>query len=334
MNKRIQTLPKVELHLHIEGSFEPELMFEIAQRNNINLPYSSVEEVRKAYQFSNLQDFLDIYYAGCNVLINEQDFYDLTYAYFQKAKENNVMHAEIFFDPQSHTDRGIEFSTVVKGISAAMKDAEINLGVTSQLILSFLRHLSEDAAIDILKMAEPHRDKFIGVGLDSSELGNPPEKFEKVYKMAQDQNYLRVAHAGEEGPAQYIWDSLSKLNINRLDHGNRAMDDEKLLTELKDIKMGLTLCPLSNRKLQVVSDLKNHPIKKMLDLGLKVTVNSDDPAYFGGYMNDNFLAITEALQLSEKDIYDLSKNAIEVSFASDIRKDEMLAKLDTWVVDI
>ena len=333
MITRIKSLPKVELHLHIEGSFEPELMFKIAQRNNIDLPYSSVEEVRQAYQFSNLQDFLDIYYAGCNVLINEQDFYDLTYAYFLKAKENNVMHAEIFFDPQSHTDRGIAFSTVVNGISAAMKDAEVNLGVTGQLILSFLRHLSEDAAIDILKMAEPFRDKFIGVGLDSSEIGNPPEKFEKVYKMAQEQNYLRVAHAGEEGPAQYIWDSLSMLNINRLDHGNRAMDDEKLLVELKDRKMGLTLCPLSNRKLQVVSDLKNHPIKKMLDLGLKVTVNSDDPAYFGGYMNDNFIAITEALNLSEKDLYDLSKNAIEVSFVNDIRKDEMLAKLDAWAVD-
>ncbi len=333
MNKRIKSLPKVELHLHIEGSFEPELMFEIAQRNNIDLPYSSVEEVRQAYQFSNLQDFLDIYYAGCNVLITEQDFYDLSYAYFLKAKENNVMHAEIFFDPQSHTDRGIEFSTVVNGISAAIKDAEVKLGVTSHLILSFLRHLSEDAAIEILKMAEPFRDKFIGVGLDSSEVGNPPEKFQKVYKMAQEQNYLRVAHAGEEGPEQYIWDSLSMLNINRLDHGNRAMDDTKLLTELKERKMGLTLCPLSNRKLQVVSDLREHPIKKMLDLGLKVTVNSDDPAYFGGYMNDNFSSITEALNLSEKDLYDLSKNAIEVSFASDIRKGEILAKLDIWVVD-
>lgn len=334
MNKRIQSLPKVELHLHIEGSFEPELMFEIAQRNNIELPYSTVDEVRKAYQFSNLQDFLDIYYAGCNVLITEQDFYDLTYAYFQKAKENNVLHTEIFFDPQSHTDRGIEFSAMVNGISSAMKDAEINLGVTSELILSFLRHLSEDAAIEILKIAEPFRDKLIGVGLDSSELGNPPEKFEKVFKMAQEQNYLRVAHAGEEGPAQYIWDSLSKLNINRLDHGNRAMDDEKLLTELKDKNIGLTLCPLSNRKLQVVSDLRNHPIKKMLDLGLKVTVNSDDPAYFGGYMNDNFIAITEALNLSENDLYNISKNSIEVSFANDIRKDEILAKLDSWIIEL
>jgi len=330
MNNKIELLPKVELHLHIEGSFEPELMFEIAQRNNIELPYKTVEEVRNAYQFTNLQDFLDIYYAGCNVLIHEQDFYDLTYAYFEKAKENNVLHTEIFFDPQSHTDRGIEFSIVVGGIRRAMKDAEANLGVSSLLILSFLRHLSEEAAIDILKLAEDFKDEFIAIGLDSSELGNPPEKFQKVYKLAASQGYKRVAHAGEEGPAEYIWDSLSKLNIDRLDHGNRAMDDEKLLKELKDREMGLTLCPLSNRKLQVVKDLKNHPIKTMLDLGLKVTVNSDDPAYFGGYMNDNFIAITDALELSKEDLFKLSKNAIEVSWASDDVKKQIQDKLDVW----
>ena len=330
MNNNITTLPKVELHLHIEGSFEPELMFEIAQRNKIELPYASVEEVREAYNFSNLQDFLDIYYAGCNVLINEQDFYDLTYAYFTKASENNVMHTEIFFDPQSHTDRGIAFGTVVNGIRNAMKDAQKNLGITSHLILSFLRHLSEDAAIDILNMAKEYRDEFVAVGLDSSEVGNPPQKFEKVYKMAGEQGYKRVAHAGEEGPADYIWDSLSLLQIDRLDHGNRAMEDEKLLSKLRKNKMGLTLCPLSNLKLQVVTDLRNHPIKKMLDMGLKVTVNSDDPAYFGGYMNDNFDAINTALDLSKEDLYKLSSNAIEVSWASENEKESMQNKLDNW----
>ncbi len=332
MKKRIELLPKVELHLHIEGTFEPELMFEIGKRNNIALPYSSIEELRKAYDFNNLQDFLDIYYAGCNVLQEEQDFYDLTYAYFEKAKENNVLHAEIFFDPQSHTDRGIAFETVVYGITKAMDDAEKNLGVSSKLILSFLRHLSEAAAIDILKMAEPFRDKFIAIGLDSSELGNPPDKFQKVYEMAAAQNYKRVAHAGEEGPAEYIWDSLLLLKINRLDHGNRAMEDPRLLAELMHRKIGLTLCPLSNLKLKVVNDMKLHPIKKMLDFGLKVTVNSDDPAYFGGYMNDNFIAISEALDLSVDDLYKLSRNAIDVCWATAEQKKIFKTKLDNWLL--
>jgi len=330
MNNLIKTLPKVELHLHIEGSFEPELMFEIGKRNNIELPYKTVEELREAYNFSNLQDFLDIYYTGCNVLIHEQDFYDLTYAYFTKAKENNVMHSEIFSDPQSHTDRGIAFVSAVNGIRNAMKDAENNFGITSQLILSFLRHLSEDAAIEILEMAKEYKDEFVAIGLDSSEVGNPPQKFEKVYKMAAEQGYKKVAHAGEEGPTDYIWDSLSLLKIDRLDHGNRAMEDEKLLTKLKELNMGLTLCPLSNLKLKVVTDMRNHPIKKMLDLGLKVTVNSDDPAYFGGYMNDNFEAITEALDLSKEDLFKLTTNAIEVCWASKVRKITITKELDKW----
>ncbi|MCK5846343.1 MAG: adenosine deaminase [Bacteroidales bacterium] len=333
MIKTIQSLPKVELHLHIEGSFEPELMFEIGKRNGIKLPYNSIEDIRKAYQFSNLQDFLDIYYTGCNVLQKEQDFYDLTYAYFQKAKENNVLHTEIFFDPQTHTDRGIAFETVVLGITKAMADAEKKLNISSHLIMSFLRHLSEEAAIEILKMAEPFKDKFIAIGLDSSENGNPPKKFQKVYAMAGEQLYKRVAHAGEEGPAQYIWDSLSMLNIDRLDHGNRAMEDKALLNELKARKIGLTLCPLSNLKLKVVKDLKDHPIKTMLDLGLKVTVNSDDPAYFGGYMNDNFTSISEALNLSKEDLYNLSKNAIEVSWAGSAQKRDFMVKLDKWMED-
>ena len=330
MKKFIEQLPKVELHLHIEGSLEPELMFKLAKRNNIELPFATIDDVKAAYNFSNLQDFLDIYYAGCNVLITEQDFYDLAFAYYKKANEQNIIHTEIFFDPQSHTDRGIAIETVVKGLRRAMKDAEKEFGITSYLILSFLRHLSEKEAIEILNSVENMKEEFIAVGLDSSEVGNPPQKFEKVYKMAADQGYLKVSHAGEEGPAQYIWDSLSMLNIDRLDHGNHAMDDEKLLQELKERKMGLTLCPLSNLKLQVVKDLRNHPVKKMLDLGLKATVNSDDPAYFGGYMNENFIAIQEALNLSKEDLFTLTDNAIAVSFASNERKQEMKKQLSAY----
>jgi adenosine deaminase len=330
MKNFIEQLPKVELHLHIEGSLEPELMFELAKRNNIKLPFANVEEVRAAYQFSNLQDFLDIYYAGCNVLITEQDFYDLAFAYYKKAKEQNIIHSEIFFDPQSHTDRGIAIETVVNGLRRAMKDAEQQFGITGHLILSFLRHLSEQEAIETLKSVEGMKDEFIAVGLDSSEVGNPPQKFQKVYKMAAEQGYLKVAHAGEEGPAQYIWDSMSLLNIDRLDHGNRAMDDEKLLQDLKEKEMGLTLCPLSNLKLQVVKDLRNHPLKKMLDLGLKATVNSDDPAYFGGYMNENFIAIQEALDLNKEDLFTLTNNAIDVSFASNEHKQEMRKQLSAY----
>ncbi len=329
MKKFINNMPKVELHLHIEGSLEPDLMFKLAQRNKIDLPYSSVEEVKAAYKFGNLQDFLDIYYAGCNVLINEQDFYEMTLAYFKKAKEQHIFHSEIFFDPQSHTDRGIALSTVVNGIRRAMHEAE-SWGISSELILSFLRHLSEDAAVEILKAAEPMKNEFIAVGLDSSEVGNPPQKFQNVYSMAAKQGYLKVAHAGEEGPAQYIWDSLSLLNIDRLDHGNRSMEDDDLLQELKDRKIGLTLCPLSNLKLQVVKDLKDHPVKKMLDLGLKATINSDDPAYFGGYMNENFIATTEALNLSKDDLRQLSQNAVDVSFANLERKAELSAMVSDY----
>jgi len=327
MNNFIKQLPKVELHLHIEGSLEAELMFELAKRNNIKLPFATIDDVKAAYEFGNLQDFLDIYYAGCNVLITEQDFYDLTITYFKKSHEQNIIHSEIFFDPQSHTSRGIAIETVVKGIRRAMKDAKQKWGITGHLILSFLRHLPEEDAISTLTSAIDIKDEFVAIGLDSSELGNPPAKFQKVFKMAAEQGYLKVAHAGEEGPAQYIWDSLSMLNIDRLDHGNRAMDDEMLLKELKNRKMGLTLCPLSNLKLQVVKDLKNHPIKRMLDLGIKVTLNSDDPAYFGGYMNENFMAIQKALDLSKEDLFALTNNAIEVSFANNERKLEMKNQL-------
>jgi len=333
MTNFIEQLPKVELHLHIEGSLEPELMFELANRNKIKLPFTNVEEVKEAYQFSNLQDFLDIYYAGCNVLITEQDFYDLAFAYYKKANEQNIIHTEIFFDPQSHTDRGIAIETVVNGLRKAMKDAEKEFGITSHLILSFLRHLSEEEAIKTLNSVKNMKDEFIAVGLDSSEVGNPPQKFEKVYKMAAEQGFLKVTHAGEEGPAQYIWDSLSFLNIDRLDHGNRSMDDEKLLEELKNRKMGLTLCPLSNLKLQVVKDLRNHPVKKMLNLGIKATVNSDDPAYFGGYMNENFIAIQKALDLSKEDLITLTNNAIDVSFATEERKQKMRSLLSNYITE-
>ncbi len=330
MIELIKEMPKAELHLHIEGSLEPELMFQLAKRNNINLPYANEEELRKAYEFGNLQDFLDIYYAGCNVLIYEQDFYDLTIAYFRKAKEQSIIHTEIFFDPQSHTSRGIAMETIVKGIRRAMKEAEVQWDISSYLILSFLRHLSEESAIETLEAALAMKDEFIAVGLDSTELGNPPEKFRNVFEMAAKHGLLKVAHGGEEGPAQYIWDSLSILKIDRLDHGNRAMEDVDLLKKLAEQKIGLTLCPLSNLKLQVVKNLMNHPIKKMLDLGLLVTVNSDDPSYFGGYINENFEAITNALDLSKTDIKKLAANSFNVSFASASRKQEMLLELEEY----
>ncbi len=326
----IDKMPKAELHIHIEGSFEPELMFDIAHRNNIKLKYKSVEEIRAAYKFNNLQEFLDIYYAGAGVLIEKQDFYDLTMAYLKKAHQENVLHTEIFFEPQTHTDRGIAFETVVEGILDAMKDAENKYGISSLLILSFLRHLSEEAAFKTLEEALPWKKHFVAVGLDSSELGNPPQKFEKVFKKAKELGFKAVAHAGEEGPAQYIWDSLNILHIDRLDHGNRSLSDDKLVAELIERNMALTICPLSNDKLQVVKDMKHHPIKKMLELGLKATVNSDDPAYFGGYVNANFKAITEALDLTKENLYQLARNSFEASFVSDERKQEMIQTLDTY----
>jgi len=326
----IDKMPKAELHIHIEGSFEPELMFEIAKRNNIKLKYNSVEEVRAAYKFNNLQEFLDIYYAGAGVLIKKQDFYDLTMAYLSKAHQENVLHTEIFFDPQTHTDRGIAFETVVEGILDAMKDAEAKWGISSLLILSFLRHLSEEAAFKTLGQALPWKEHFVAVGLDSSEVGNPPQKFEKVYKKSKELGFKAVAHAGEEGPADYIWDSLNLLKIDRLDHGNRCLEDEELIAELIKRNMALTVCPLSNDKLQVVKNMAEHPIKKMLELGLKATVNSDDPAYFGGYINANFKAITDALNLNKEDLYQLARNSFEASFVSDERKRAMIKELDTY----
>ncbi len=330
MKTFVDNLPKAELHLHIEGSLEPELLFKIAKRNNITLPYNSVEDIRKAYKFGCLQDFLDIYYQGANVLIKEQDFYDLTYEYLKKCAAQNVRHTEIMFDPQTHTERGIKFETVINGIVKACEDAEKHLGVSSLLILSFLRHLSEESAFITIKQSLPFKDKITAVGLDSSEKGNPPSKFKTVYKTVVKAGYIPIAHAGEEGPPEYIWEALDLLRVKRIDHGNNALKDESLIDEIVKRDIALTVCPLSNTALQVVDDLKNHPLKKMLDLGLKVTVNSDDPAYFGGYINKNYLEIQKALSLSKFDLYKLSKNSFEYSFLPEQKKQQYLQELDIY----
>ena len=320
----IKKVPKAELHLHIEGSFEPELMFEIASRNQIEIPYKTIEEVKKAYQFGNLQDFLDIYYAGANVLLHEQDFYDLTMAYFKHCYEENIVHTEIMFDPQTHTHRGVAFSTVINGIQKAREEAKEQFGISSLLIMSFLRHLSEEDAFKTLQESLPYKHLIKAVGLDSSELGNPPSKFKNVFEAAVKEDYTPVAHAGEEGPAAYIWEALDLLKVARIDHGNKCLTDEKLVKRLVDEKMALTVCPLSNVELRNVDDIKNHPLKKMLDLGLKPTVNSDDPAYFGGYLTANFLAVIEALNLSLEEVKQLVRNSFEYSFLSEDEKQKYL----------
>jgi adenine deaminase len=329
----IEGLPKVELHLHIEGSLEPELMFSLAQRNKIKIPFKNVAEVRKAYNFSNLQDFLDIYYQGMNVLQKEQDFYDLTMAYLKRVAAQNVVHTEIFFDPQGHTSRGVKFETVINGISRALKDGEKKLGISSKLIMSFLRHLPEKDALKTLKEAQPFKDKIYGVGLDSSEKGHPPSKFKKVFKKAKKQGLKLVAHAGEEGPPEYVWEAIDTINVNRIDHGNRSLEDKKLVKRLVKDETPLTVCPLSNLKLCVVHDMKLHPLKKMLDLGLKATINSDDPAYFGGYMNENFKAVAGALKLSKKDLETVSRNSIEASFLKKKEKKKLLKKLEAYIAN-
>jgi adenosine deaminase len=330
MKTFIAKLPKAELHLHIEGSFEPELMFKIAQRNNIRIPYTSVKEIEDAYQFNCLQDFLNIYYQGAGVLVTEQDFYDLTYSYLQKCADQNVRHTEIMFDPQTHTDRGIAFETVISGISKACADAKKNLGVSSLLIMSYLRHLSEEAAFKTLKQSLPFKDKIIAVGLDSSEKGNPPSKFKKVFEASVKEGYIPLAHAGEEGSAAYVWEAIDILGIKRIDHGNNSLQDEILVQEIISRDMALTVCPLSNTALQVVDDLKNHPLKKMMDLGLKVTVNSDDPAYFGGQINKNYEAIQEALNLSKFDLYQLAKNSFQYSLLEENKKQAYLNELEVY----
>ncbi|WP_180034625.1 MULTISPECIES: adenosine deaminase [unclassified Acinetobacter] len=324
----IRALPKAELHVHIEGTFEPELMFAIAQRNNIAIPYQSVEELKEAYNFHNLQSFLDIYYAGANVLIHEQDFYDLAWAYLEKCAEDHVVHTEMFFDPQTHTDRGVAFETVLNGLQRACDNAKVKLGISSHLIMCFLRHLSEDAAFATLEQALPYKNQIIGVGLDSSEVGHPPSKFERVFAKAREAGFLIVAHAGEEGPAEYVWEALDLLKVNRVDHGVRSEEDPALMQRLIAEKMPLTVCPLSNLKLCVVNDMADHNIRRLLQQGVHVTVNSDDPSYFGGYMNDNFVAITKALDLSNVELKQLAINSFEASFISDAEKQAWIKKIE------
>ena len=325
-------LPKAELHLHIEGSLEPELMFELAKRNEIDLPYESVDALRAAYDFSNLQDFLDLYYQGANVLRTEQDFYDLAMAYFQRAAADNVRHAERFFDPQTHTDRGVTYAFVIEGLSSAAKDAEV-MGMSVSLIHSFLRHLSEEAAFESLAMAVPYLDKIIGVGLDSSEVGHPPSKFANVFAKAKELGLMLCAHAGEEGPPAYVYEALDILHIDRIDHGNRSLEDPVLVSHIVREGLTLTVCPLSNHKLCVVKDLNDHPIPDMLAKGLRATINSDDPAYFGGYVNDNFLSLTRRGLISREDCLRLARNSITGSFLTNERKAALVAEIETFAAE-
>ncbi len=329
----IEAMPKIELHLHIEGSLEPELMFELARRNNIAIPFASVEDVRNAYNFTNLQSFLDIYYQGMNVLRTEQDFYDLTMAYLNRVKADNVVHTEIFFDPQGHTERGVAFETALTGIARALDDGESKLGITSRLIMCFLRHLSEESAFTTLGQALPYKDRIVGVGLDSSEVGHPPAKFERVFRAARQHGFLLVAHAGEEGPPDYVWQALDLLQVDRIDHGNRSLEDEKLTRRLAETGMALTVCPLSNLKLCNVKDMREHPIGRMLDQGIKATVNSDDPSYFGGYMTDNYKAVTDALSLTEADVLTLALNAIDASFLDGQGKATLKKQLEDFTLE-
>ena len=326
----IARLPKVELHLHIEGSLEPELMFALAGRNGIELPYASVEQVRAAYDFSDLQSFLDIYYAGACVLLKEQDFYDLTWAYLLRCEDDEVCHTEIFFDPQTHTDRGVAFETVIEGISRALADGREQLGISSHLILCFLRHLSAAAAMETLAQALPYRDRIIAVGLDSSEKGHPPEKFVEVFDRARAEGFLTVAHAGEEGPPAYIEQALDLLKVTRIDHGVRCTEDPKLVRRLQKEQVPLTVCPLSNIKLRVFDRMEEHNLKQLLDAGLCVTVNSDDPAYFGGYIGQNFRETAEALNLDLDDLEKLARNAVTASFLDDDRRKELMTRIDHW----
>lgn len=324
-------LPKAELHLHIEGSLEPELMFALAERNGVSIPFASVEEVRAAYDFSNLQDFLDIYYAGANVLLTRQDFHDLAAAYFARAAADGVVHAELMFDPQTHTDRGVPFSEVIEGLLSAMEAARAEHGMSSSLILSFLRHLSEEAAFATLAEAEPWLDRIEAVGLDSSEVGHPPEKFARVFAAARDKGLRITAHAGEEGPPEYVHQALDVLGVHRIDHGNRALEDPALIERLVREEMTLTVCPLSNHKLCVVDDLADHPIDAMLAHGLKATVNSDDPAYFGGYVADNYRAIAMARRLDRDALATLARNSFTGSFLPDDAVAEHLDRLEAYL---
>jgi adenine deaminase len=325
----IKTLPKAELHLHIEGTLEPELIFEMAKRNNIALPYASVDDLSNAYRFNNLQEFLDLYYAGASVLITEQDFYDMTHAYLVRAHADGVVHTEIFFDPQTHTSRGIAFKTVLNGINRALSDACKKWNITSRLIMSFLRHLSEESAQQTLDESIPYKKEIYAVGLDSSENGNPPEKFARVFSRARTLGFETVAHAGEEGPPAYVWSALNELKVSRIDHGVRSLEDPLLVEELAARRIPLTVCPLSNVRLKVFDSIESHPLKKMMESGLNVTVNSDDPAYFGGYIAENYLAVFNSLQLNINDMAALAKNSINASFINDELKQFWTAQIDS-----
>ncbi|ADG93115.1 adenosine deaminase [Arcobacter nitrofigilis DSM 7299] len=327
----IKKIPKAELHLHIEGSLEPELMFELAKRNNIKIPYNSVEEVRAAYDFTNLQSFLDIYYSGANVLLHKKDFYDLTWAYILKCVQNSIIHTEIFFDPQTHTQRGVSFDTIILGISQALEDAKEKFGITSNIIMCFLRHLSQEEALKTFEESLPFKDKIIGVGLDSSELGHPPSKFKEVFKKAKDAGFKLVAHAGEEADYSYIYEALDLLDIQRIDHGVQAVHSKELMERLKKEQTPLTVCPNSNIELKVFENYKQHNVKQLLDYGLNVTINSDDPAYFKGYLNDNFINLYENIDLTKEDIIKLVRNSFNSSFISDELKKEYLIKLDNFL---
>ena len=330
INNFIEGIPKAELHLHIEGTFEPELMFEIAHRNNIPINYQSVDELKKAYNFNNLQEFLDIYYASTSVLIHEQDFYDLTWAYLTKVHAQNLVHTEIFFDPQTHTDRGISFDTVIQGIHNALIDGKDKLGISSQLIMCFLRHLVEASAFETLEQALPYKDWIAGVGLDSSELGHPPSKFERVFSKAMDEGFITLAHAGEEGPAEYVWEAINLLKVSRSDHGNLYLDDDQLIKYIAEKQIPLTVCPLSNLELKVVEDLKDHPLLQLMEAGVMVTINSDDPAYFDGYMNENYIQIATALNFSKKQIAQLAKNSFKASFLPDKKKEKLISQVENY----
>lgn len=330
LSRFIAGMPKAELHIHIEGSLEPEMMFELARRNGVALPYADVAAIHAAYRFTNLQDFLDLYYQGMSVLQREQDFYDLAMAYLRRAAGQNVRHAEIFFDPQGHTSRGIAFKTVIDGLWRALKDAERQFGITGSLILCFLRHLDEADAERALAEALPWRDHFIGVGLDSSEKGHPPSKFQRVFARAKSLGLLAVAHAGEEGPPTYVYEALDLLKVDRIDHGNRALEDAALTARLVKEQMALTVCPLSNLRLCGVPSLEAHPLKRMLGLGLKATVNSDDPAYFGGYVNENYSGVQQALGLGEQEILTLARNGFEAAFCASALKQRYLSELNDY----
>ncbi len=324
----INQSPKTELHLHIEGSLEPELMFKLSKRNKVEIPFKSVEEIRSAYNFTNLDSFLKIYYQGSKVLINEEDFFDLTWEYILRCKQDNIVHTEIFFDPQSHLPRGVSFDTVINGIHKALKKAKDEFNISSKIIMCFLRHLDEESCFDVLNQACNHKDKIIGVGLDSSEKGNPPSKFKRLFEKAIAEGFLTVAHAGEEGPPEYIWDSLNLLKIKRVDHGVQCLNDEKLVEKLVKDQIPLTVCPLSNVKLCVFDKLENHNLKKMLDKGLRVMVNSDDPAYFGGYLNKNLIETSKALNLELLDVKKLIENSFKSSFLNDEDKKKWLKKIN------